>query len=147
MGRHWHSHRGAARSSLRAPIFLLAAIALSGCVFFPRTTPSYTGECLVVENRLTLDSVPLELNASGCSGDDCLLVLLAVYGGVTAGSAVVSGSVVLIGNTMYWLEKKGRCNMPAVARAVSEFLRDPLSWRGWSQAASSAPEVVPTAGE
>jgi hypothetical protein len=125
------------------PAVLLAAIALSGCVFFPRTTPSYTGACQVVENRLKLDYVPLELNASGCSGDDCLLVLLAVYGGVTAGSAVVSGSVVLAGNTLYWLEKKGRCHVPAVARATSEFLRDPLSWRGWPQAASSVPEVIP----
>lgn len=119
---------------------------MSGCVFFPRTTPAYTGDCLVVENRLTLDHVPLQLGGGGCNGEGCL-VILALYGGVTAGSAVVSGSVVLVGNTLYWLEKKGRCNMPAVARATSEFLRDPVSWRGGSQGASAVPEAVSPAGK
>lgn len=29
---------------------------------------------------------------------------------VPAGSFVVSGSIVLIGNTLHWLEYQGRCN-------------------------------------
>lgn len=144
----WRRHRAHifARRSLRSACGLLATVMLSGCVFFPRTTPSYTGDCQIVEQRLTLDSVPVRLGSGGCTGEACLLIL-AVYGGVTAGTAVVSGSVVLIGNTLYWLEKKGRCSMPVVARATSEFLRDPSSWRVWPETASSAAEQLPVAGE
>lgn len=141
-----HPSHGLVRRPLRLMCGLLAAVTLSGCVFFPRSTPSYTGDCEIVEQRLTLDSVPVRLGSAGCSGEACMLVL-ALYGGVTAGTAVVSGSVVLIGNTLYWLEKKGRCSMPVVARATSEFLRDPSLWRVSPEAASSAPDQLPVAGE
>ena len=35
--------------------------------------------------------------------------MLASAGLVTAASAVVSGSIALVGNVIYWFEKQGRC--------------------------------------
>ena len=44
----------------------------------------------------------------GCSGQGCL-ALLAGVGAIVATTVVVAGSVVVVGNTVYWLEKRGRC--------------------------------------
>ena len=45
---------------------------------------------------------------ANCSNDACAL-LLASYGLVTAASFVVSGSIVVVSNTVYWLEKQSDC--------------------------------------
>ena len=37
--------------------------------------------------------------------DECLLVAL----GVASTSYIVSGSIVVVGNTVHWIEKQGRC--------------------------------------
>ena len=36
-------------------------------------------------------------------------VQLGALGAVAAASAVVSGSIVITGNAVYWFEKQGRC--------------------------------------
>ena len=56
---------------------------------------------------MTLQSYQVATIA-GCSNEGCV-ALLAAAGVVSATSAVVSGSVVLTGNVVYWLEKKGAC--------------------------------------
>jgi len=43
-----------------------------------------------------------------CTNRDCAYVLVAI-GAVAAASAVVSGSIVLVGNIVYWAEKQGKC--------------------------------------
>ncbi|OAI51472.1 hypothetical protein AYO46_01400 [Betaproteobacteria bacterium SCGC AG-212-J23] len=58
-----------------------------------------------------LDSAQLRnLPMSGGCGDarGCALFLVAI-GAVAAASVVISGSVVLVGNTIHWLEKQGKC--------------------------------------
>jgi hypothetical protein len=80
---------------------------LQGCVFYPRTIPSAEEKCRTVSREWVLDSVQMG-GFGSCSGRDCAYLLVAV-GAVAAASAVVSGSVVLVGNTVYWLEKRGKC--------------------------------------
>jgi hypothetical protein len=36
-------------------------------------------------------------------------VLLAAAGATAEASAVISGSIVIVGNVVYWFEKQGRC--------------------------------------
>ena len=43
-----------------------------------------------------------------CTNRDCAYVLVAI-GAVAAATAVVSGSIVLVGNVVYWLERQGKC--------------------------------------
>ncbi len=43
-----------------------------------------------------------------CANEGCVS-LLVFLGAVTAASAVVSGSIVVAGNAVYWLEKRGQC--------------------------------------
>lgn len=43
-----------------------------------------------------------------CRGDACAALLVAA-GVITATSAVVSGSIAVVGNVVYWFELQGRC--------------------------------------
>jgi len=45
---------------------------------------------------------------TSCNIDDCAAAL-ALFGAVSAASAVISGSIVIIGNAVYWLEEQARC--------------------------------------
>lgn len=44
-----------------------------------------------------------------CSGDGCVALLVAA-GATAATSAIVSGSIVVVGNVAYWFEKRGLCH-------------------------------------
>jgi len=83
------------------------AALLQGCVFVPRTTTTYDEECRTERRHMTLR--PEQIGYIGsCAGRDCVYVLVA-FGAVAATSAVVSGSIVVVGNVVYWLEKQGKC--------------------------------------
>lgn len=72
------------------------------------------------------------------------MYVLGLYGGVAAGSAVVSGSIVLVGNTIYWLEEQGKCDWPAAAKLK----KLPESWRARFLASTpETPPVVPVSAE
>lgn len=86
---------------------LLAATALGGCVFVPRTTYIYDEECQIRARQMVLE-VEQVGTFVGCRGDACAAVLAGV-GVVAAASAVVSGSIVIAGNIVYWFEKQGNC--------------------------------------
>ena len=94
-------------------IISLCFSSLSSCVFLPGTREKqpYSSHCKMVTRKLTLH-LDVREKYSVCNGkefiDDpvgCLLVNSAV----TSASAVISGSVVLVGNTIHWLEYKTSC--------------------------------------
>jgi hypothetical protein len=87
---------------------LLACVALTGCVFVPRTQTTYDPQCSVHRRQMTLDAAQLG-NFNGCSGRECGYVLAAI-GAVAAASLVVSGSIVVAGNLVYYLEARGSCS-------------------------------------
>jgi len=83
------------------------ALPISGCIYYPKRVEVYDSDCNIKTRKLALgviasNSVP---NCSGGNAGACLAAIAAV-GPVTA---VVSGSIVVIGNTLYWMEKEGRC--------------------------------------
>lgn len=89
----------------------LIALTLAACIVVPRTEVIYDPQCQVQFKKMRLDvlegvggGVGLNCHTSA----DCL-TWLALVGGVSAASVVVSGSIVIVGNTVYWLEKQGRC--------------------------------------
>ena len=45
--------------------------------------------------------------------------MLATLGFVTAASVVVSGSIAIVANTVYWIERQGRCIRGPAAAASS----------------------------
>ncbi len=90
-------------------VMLLAALlpSLCGCMVKAKTVTRYDDECEIGFRKmvLTAEQIPLFEECVKFSCAD------AVFGGllVTSASAIVSGSIVLAGNTVYWLQKQGRC--------------------------------------
>lgn len=84
-----------------------AALVLQACVVLPQTRETYDPECRVLTRQVTLEAAVLGQFHS-CQGRGCELMLVSA-GLVTAASAVVSGSIALVGNVVYWFEKQGKC--------------------------------------
>ena len=99
--------------------FLLAvacATGLAGCVFVPRTVQVYDEDCQITSRQMVLDVQQIG-TLGHCHNEGCAAALVAI-GAVAAVTAVVSGSVVLVGNVVYWIEKQttpcGGAVQPAV---------------------------------
>jgi hypothetical protein len=96
----------------RLPV-IAAALALQACVFLPRTAEVYDADCQIAARHMVLQPVQIA-SISGCNNQGCA-VLLAASGVTAAASAIISGSIVVAGNAVYWLEKQGRCVRSAAA--------------------------------
>lgn len=95
-------------TSRRVRLFLgLAALLVQACVFVPRTTISYDEQCQFERRQMTLQAAQIGAIGS-CHGRECAAALAAL-GVVAAASAVISGSIVVVGNVVYWLERQGKC--------------------------------------
>ena len=116
-GMYWSCNRGRSSAPERVPAVsrfctsLAAALictALQACVvFLPSTMEIYDPECQVVSKRMTLQDVQLGVIAT-CQNQSCLAMVVAA--GVTAAaSVIVSGSIVVVGNNAYWLERQSTC--------------------------------------
>jgi aconitase A len=86
---------------------IACAALLQACVYLPRTTSAYDEECQVETRHMHLAATQIGAIGS-CTNRDCAYVLVAI-GAVAAATAVVSGSIVLVGNVVYWLERQGKC--------------------------------------
>ena len=86
---------------------LAATLLLSGCIVVPRATEVYDPQCRTMVRQMVLETAVIG-TIGHCSNDGCA-VMLASLGIVSAASAVVSGSVALIGNIVYWAERRGQC--------------------------------------
>jgi hypothetical protein len=82
-------------------------LALAACIVVPRTDHVYDEDCQIYVKKMTLEAQQIGYFA-GCGNEGCAVMLVAV-GAVAAATAVVSGSIVVIGNVVYWAEKQDRC--------------------------------------
>jgi hypothetical protein len=106
--------RRMSRSTLLA-LTLTVGVLASGCVVAPVTTESFDPDCRVVVHHMELQNV-VAFQLRGCQDSSCQLAVLA---SVYAASAVISGSIVLIGNVVYWGEHQVKCPPPLLAQAAS----------------------------
>lgn len=100
-------HPGTARRVGRAMVLTSVLGLLQACVYVPRTTAFYDADCQVSARRMDLE--PLQLASIQHCGNEGCVVLLVAAGATAAASAIVSGSIVIVGNVAYWFEKQGRC--------------------------------------
>ena len=95
-----------------------AALLLSGCVMVPVVREDgYVPACQVWTRHMALQPVQLGM-INGCNGPGCQAMIL-VNLGVTAASAVISGSIVVVGNMAYWAERRVNCVPPGLPPAPS----------------------------
>jgi len=81
---------------------------LEGCIYVPRSATIYDEDCKTSARHMTLQATQLGA-FSTCANQGCVALLIGA-GAVTAASAVVSGSIVVVGNVAYWIEKQGNCS-------------------------------------
>lgn len=94
-----------ARAAIKA--LLLLTMMLAGCIVVPRTAAVYDPVCRTHVKQVVLEAEVIGV-IGGCNNHGCG-VMLASMGLVSAASAVVSGSIAVIGNVAYWAERQGRC--------------------------------------
>ena len=96
----------------------VAAVLLSACVVLPQTREVYDTECQVLRRHITLEVAQLQ-GFHGCYGDACAVMLVAASA-VTLASLVVSGSIAVVGNAVYWAERPGNCRRPVEPAAQTK---------------------------
>ena len=84
------------------------ALALSSCVVVPEVdryqdTPP---DCKTYTKSMSLKTVDRKSDGVVCADEGCLAAFLVI----SAGSVLISGSIVLAGNTLHWLEYQGTCS-------------------------------------
>jgi hypothetical protein len=113
---------------LNIVVLSFIVLALPACVYVPvSNNDAESSTCKTYTHSMSLDVIgpashgnSLDLpkysgpsvSPSDCRNSDCAAayVALAVAATVAAGSAIISGSIVVSDNTVHWLEYQGRCN-------------------------------------
>lgn len=121
----------------------LLSLIVSGCVFYPKAVENEKPKCELVTKQLTLDVYTMEsndayhlsndlnrANRANCKEPECLLLASPIIA-VSAGSAIVSGSIVVIGNTLHWIEENGRCKDGVIRKAVGQLTDAASAAGGW----------------
>lgn len=110
----------------RAVVFLVSALLMTACAFVPAVKSPETSQsaCSFYTPEWTLSVQQID-EESFCRGarddlDACLLTAGVI---IPVGSLLVSGSVVLVGNTLHWLEYQGTCEDSEVRQKLRS-LRD-----------------------
>lgn len=99
---------------LRSLLCAIGAALLAGCVVVPVRVADYDPECRVMTHHMELQPVQLQAIAR-CGDGYCAALVL----GVSAASAIVSGSIVVVGNIAYWTEHRARCLAAAAPAETS----------------------------
>ncbi|MBI5007484.1 MAG: hypothetical protein HZB95_10260 [Nitrosomonadales bacterium] len=107
--------------TMRKPLAAVSlALALSACVVVPVEDRDATAasDCDTYTKSMTLEQARLDYGRLSCHDEACLAVILAV----SAGSLIVSGSIVLTNNTVHWLEYQGTCSDGFLNNTKQRFL-------------------------
>ncbi len=92
-------------------LVLFISLFLTSCAFIPTTSNQqpYYAKCDMITKKLTLESTQrVVLDDCGGNNNDIGECILAA-GILVPVSFIVSGSIVLIGNTLHWSEYKLSC--------------------------------------
>jgi hypothetical protein len=117
-----------------------AALLLGGCIVVPRATEVYDPQCRTMVRQVVLETAVIG-SIAHCHNEGCA-AMLASLGIVTAASAVVSGSVALIGNMVYWAERRGQCP-PQATDAPAPASAAPAAAAAAASGVRPRPPVVP----
>ena len=122
-------------------LFLFSTTLLQSCIVLPKTVPEENQECLLVTKSMTLDyhtsqemidetvDQMVQAIASDCHEPECLLVV-APFVAISVGSLIVSGSIVVTGNTIHWIEKQGRCQDSITQQVLAGLKRSAIEVGG-----------------
>jgi hypothetical protein len=90
----------------------MLTILLASCVFVASESQNQyrSDDCDVSSKKLTLSTTELRVGVSCHGSSEMLAACMVTYGVIVpVGSLILSGSVVVVGNVLNWIEKQGRC--------------------------------------
>lgn len=94
-------------------VLTLLSSTIGACVVAPKKAASYDEKCMVSTQKIVLTTEQrrifddIDCLTGSCKEEVTGALVVATLTATT--SAIVSGSVALIGNTLYWLESQGEC--------------------------------------
>jgi len=91
--------------------FISILFFLSSCAMVPKFSENQTiPSCDLVTKKMELDLIVIDDDM--CSGEeaDVTIACLVTAGFIMGATTIISGSIVLAGNTVHWLEKQGTCD-------------------------------------
>lgn len=109
----------------RTALLVMLCLLLSSCmVVLPEVADDDDPSCDLVTDSYTLNievagGSMATSDMKGCNDALCALIFFAV----PIGSLAVSSSIVVVGNTVHWVEKQGRCDDSQTQRAVTALVR------------------------
>ena len=113
-------------------ILIVLSFLLTACAFYPKVAISQHTSCELVTKRLIIDGfiggIP---DVSDCNDLDCILVILGGAAVIGIVSFVVTGSIVITGNTVHWIEQQGKCDNGIIIKAVNDLSESLISIGGW----------------
>lgn len=105
----------------RAGIGLLLAASLCSCVVLPKKTSSLDSLCNIRTPRWTLDVRQTDPDDCADSEADAMQCLMSYGVVLPALSTLVSGSIVILGNSVHWMEYQGSCEDAELQKALVNF--------------------------
>lgn len=91
----------------------MATAVLGACVVTPKKVEQFDSSCMVTKKKIELSTEQLDLlEGVDCITHSCKAELTSVAlmsAAITTASTIVSGSIALVGNTLYWAEAQGKC--------------------------------------
>jgi hypothetical protein len=115
-------------------LFTLLAFLISGC--FAPAIIADSSSCQLVSKKLELvhfeegSDALMQFASSDCHNAECLLFTLIGIPVIAATSFIVSSSIVVIGNTLHWIEKQGKCNDSSIQRRIDRMINSMKSLGG-----------------
>ena len=129
--------------------FILVMICLcSSCIMVPKVDRSNEPKCKLVTKKLTVDTKKADFRklsdwrGGGGGGGDAraAIVVLAGIGIVYSTSAIISGSIMVTGNTIHWIEQEGTCDDGVIKETIDNLHSSLQSAGVWI--ATSAEEIA-----
>jgi len=107
-------------TSFIRPVIIVSLVAnLIACAFVPKVDhkQQYAKSCEMYTKELTLDAV--SLGGLDCGGNSSCVVVASL---VPVTTFLVSGSIVLVGNTVHWLEYQGSCDESLLQSSINKLI-------------------------
>jgi len=123
------------RAFNRIIILVLLAFFIVGC-FAPAIVTENNPTCQLVTRKLELvllyeensqalaeaTLVGMSEASRMCQTAECLLIVPLSFFAISVTSVIVSGSIVVVGNTIHWIEKEGKCKNSTIRTIVNNFI-------------------------
>ncbi len=110
-------------------IFIL--LFMSSCAVVPVTRPHSVRDsaCGLSTHEWNLDLVKMGGYSANCDSPECVVSVGLVAVATIGITAIVSGSIVIVGNAVHWIEQQGSCDADKLEQGVEE-INTPLIQHG-----------------